>query len=266
MTSSKGDFEYCEGNVLLVEEIDNGDNENWRSQPNRPIIEELDPYASERMIEDDMDYVLDDDLPSTPIRRRSSLGIYAEDLTDEEKLLYDRIDTLVQFPEESDIVEGYNDDEEMMDKNVEIDPSLLEEESIGGKEWIGQKIKTYWNDQKSKRIGFFIGVVKNYRIFNNDVQYEVEYANESKAHWEIIDDGFIFLDEVLEEKKKQILELRKRRGTYSSVPIRRKSERPQRRRISSVGKGRRVPQSSKKRPREEDNETNEAKRRRLMSL
>jgi len=134
--------------------------------------------------------------------------------------------------------------------------SIKEEELISGKNWIGKVVLVYWNDAPFKRIGFFPGIIQKYRIYNNDIQYEVKYEDD-KVYWEIVDDGFMFADPLLEEDKKRVIEIRKKRGTYNLTPQRRKIK-SKSRRISIV-----KPTDAKKRHREKYDERNDVKRKKL---
>jgi len=67
---------------------------------------------------------------------------------------------------------------------------------------VGKLLQTYWNDPANNRVGFYPGVIQKYRTFNNDLQYEVKYES-GNLFWEIIDDGVIFQDEILEVEVKK---------------------------------------------------------------
>jgi len=256
--------------TIVEELIEQGDKMRSRTVK----IEDLDGHniSKEESMEDDC---LIDEKTHTPIMRRRSSETHMEEIYDEDEeemdenqIFYRKRDVLVQYPDNVDIIEedGDGDKEPSINENLRI--SLTEEEQISGKFLLGQVVQTYWNDIDHHRVGFYTGIIKEYRIYNNDIQYEVNYEDGIKF-WEIIDNGFIFLDEKMEEVKKQIIEIRKKRGTYSMVPTRRRIERSLRRRISSLTNGRKrltsqIPQTAKKRKLMP--EENNVKRRKILSM
>jgi len=255
--------EYCK-TYTLVEEIKVEDRERRRGVK----IEEL---GRSNEGEDCLIDMAEEEQVTPIYRRRSSNSfleeIYDEDeeLDDDDRITYRRKDVVVQFPDDvNEEVEG----EEVLDQeiNENVRKSLTEEEQMSGKLLLEQIVQTYWNDVEQNRVGYYPGVIKSYRIFNNDIQYEVKYDN-GITFWEIIDDGVLFADEKMEEIKKKIIEIRKTRGTFSMIPIRRKIQRSLRRRMSGITNGTRkrlLSQTSKKRKFNGSDE-NTIKRRKLIS-
>jgi len=250
-------------NYTLVEEIKEEGQDHRVISPVK--IETLDSTVDD--FEEDI--LIEDDNSRTPIMRRRS-GLSSDDEGDGTNF-YKKRKVVVQHPDDIDNVEESDKEQEKITEHVRN--SLIEEENISGKLFIGQAVETYWNDSENKKLGFYTGIIQDFRVYNNDIQYEVHYDDGSGKiwgkYWEIIDNGMIFLDENMEDIKNQVIDIRKKRGTYSMVPIRRQVDRVDRRRISSLTNGRKKqksqnPQTSKKR--KLTSEENNVKRRKILSM
>jgi hypothetical protein len=104
----------------------------------------------------------------------------------------------------------------------DYDVTVIEEENIARTYFKGQTVLIYWNDEVNNKVGFNPGTIVEYHYKNNELEYLIKY-DDGNTSWEVIDDGFVFKDPNLEEKKEMILGLRKKRYVYNNVPKRRKN-------------------------------------------
>jgi len=187
-------IELCNStNLTLVEEINPDITQNKLKRSVK--IEDIKDHYSDM----EEDYLLEEGQKTPIYRRRSSMSSMDDvDDGDEFDIAY-RKKGVVEFPDDS--VESKIEDLKSTIKE-DVKKSLAEEEQISGKLLLGKVVLAYWNDSDLNRTGYFPGVIKAFRIFNNDIQYEVKYDNDI-IFWEILDDGITFLDEKFEEVKKK---------------------------------------------------------------
>jgi len=91
---------------------------------------------------------------------------------------------------------------------------LDEEEKLSGKKWVGKRVKCWWNDPE----GWFAGTIIEYKRETSDIEYKVKY-DDNTVSWEVVDDGFHFLNKAYEIERQKVIELRKLRRTYKDVNI-----------------------------------------------
>jgi len=92
---------------------------------------------------------------------------------------------------------------------------LDEEEAACGLKWIGRRVKCWW---QLPTPGFWKGtIVEVKRAYHGfDLEYKVNY-DDGYETWEIVDDGFIFLNDKFAKDRDLAIKFRKKRGVYKKL-------------------------------------------------